>query len=166
MSLDGSDGERSLADSNRGFFKQDSIHAAAGVTDQPISLETFSGNLYKLKVKRINFDFNDMSKKRQTPAMLPFEAEEVLTSIGQAISLSRRARGWTQPDLAAKMGVSVNTVVNLEKGRPSVAFGQVLMALWTLDRLDVLRDAARVEFDPVLQKEALSRIPLRARAHG
>lgn len=123
-------------------------------------------NLYKLKFTGHNFEFIEIVKKTQTLQMLPFEAEEVVTAIGQTISLARRARGWTQPDLAAKMDVSVNTVVNLEKGRPSVAFGHVLMALWTLDRLDVLRDAARAELDPVIQKEALSRIPRRARAHG
>lgn len=98
--------------------------------------------------------------------MLPFEAEEVVASIGETVSLARRSRGWTQSDLASKMDVSINTVVNLEKGRPSVAFGQVLMALWTLDRLDILRAAARVDSDPVIQKEALRRIPRRVRAHG
>nr|WKF56525.1 hypothetical protein HUO10_000983 [Paraburkholderia busanensis] len=95
--------------------------------------------------------------------MLPFEAEEVATSIGKKIQLARRARGWTQSDLAAKMGVSVNMIVNLEKGLPSVAFGQVVMALWVLDGLDVLREAARVDLDPVIQQEALSRLPQRVR---
>lgn len=123
-------------------------------------------NVYKLKFNKLSFEFIEIVKKSLSPQMLPFEAEEVVTSIGQTVSLARRARGWTQSDLAGKMDVSVNTVVNLEKGRPSVAFGQVLMALWTLDRLDVLRDAARVESDPVIQKEALSRIPRRARSHA
>ncbi|WGS48649.1 helix-turn-helix domain-containing protein [Paraburkholderia sp. D15] len=106
-------------------------------------------------------------KKAQHLDMLPFEAEEVATSIGKKIQLARRARGWTQSDLAAKMGVSVNMIVNLEKGLPSVAFGQVVMALWVLDGLDVLREAARVDLDPVIQQEALSRLPQRTRgSHG
>ncbi|HVE05643.1 MAG TPA: helix-turn-helix domain-containing protein [Paraburkholderia sp.] len=106
-------------------------------------------------------------KRTQDALLLPFEAEEVVVSIGQTVSLARRARGWTQLDLANKMGVSVNTVVNLEKGRPSVAFGQVVKALWTLDRLALLREATRIELDPVIQGEALRRMPRRARgAHG
>jgi len=106
-------------------------------------------------------------KRTQDALLLPFEAEEVVVSIGQTVSLARRARGWTQLDLANKMGVSVNTVVNLEKGRPSVAFGQVVKALWTLDRLALLREATRIELDPVIQGEALRRMPRRVRgAHG
>ncbi|MFM0199077.1 helix-turn-helix domain-containing protein [Paraburkholderia fungorum] len=102
-------------------------------------------------------------KKSQPLDMLPFEAEEVITALGNKIALARRAQSWTQADLAAKMGVSVNTVVNLEKGRPSVAFGQVVMALWLLDALDILRQAARPEDDPIIQKAALSRLPKRVR---
>jgi Predicted transcriptional regulators len=106
-------------------------------------------------------------KKTQLLDMLPFEAEEVIAALGRKIGLARRARSWTQADLAAKMGVSVNTVVNLEKGRPSVAFGQVVMALWLLDSLDMLRQAARPEDDPVIQNEALRRLPKRVRgSHG
>ncbi|KND61264.1 hypothetical protein BVER_04126c [Candidatus Burkholderia verschuerenii] len=106
-------------------------------------------------------------RRTQSLDLLPFEAEEVLTSIGENISLARRARGWTQRDLAAKMNVSVNTVVDLEKGRPTVAFGQVVKALWTLDRLDDLREATRVDRDPVIQEESLKRLPRRVRgSHG
>jgi transcriptional regulator with XRE-family HTH domain len=102
--------------------------------------------------------------KRSRPVeTLPFEAEEVLNALGMKIALARRARAWTQADLAAKMGVSVNTVVSLEKGRASVAFGQVVMALWLLDGLDALRQAARLEDDPVIQKEAMNRLPKRVR---
>ncbi|MGA9919145.1 helix-turn-helix domain-containing protein [Paraburkholderia sp.] len=103
-------------------------------------------------------------KKAQLLDMLPFEAEEVISALGSKIALARRARSWTQADLAAKMGVSVNTVVNLEKGRPSVAFGQVVMALWLVDSLDLLRLATRPEDDPVIVKQAMSRLPRRVRS--
>jgi DNA-binding XRE family transcriptional regulator len=121
--------------------------------------------MYKIKIYRVKFDF--IVKKNQPLDLLPFEAEEVILALGSKIALARRARSWTQADLAAKMGVSVNTVVNLEKGRPSVAFGQVVMALWLLDALDILRQAARPEDDPVIQRVALSRLPKRVRgSHG
>ncbi|MFM0290072.1 helix-turn-helix domain-containing protein [Paraburkholderia megapolitana] len=97
-------------------------------------------------------------KVAQRLDLLPFEVEEAVVAIGRKIQLARRARGWTQSDLAAKMGVGINMVVNLEKGSPSVAFGQVATALWTLDSLDPLREAARTDQDPVIQQEALSRL--------
>jgi ribosome-binding protein aMBF1 (putative translation factor) len=106
-------------------------------------------------------------KRTQSLDLLPFEAEEVADAIGQIISLARRARGWTQADLAAKMDASRDTVMSLEKGRPSVSFGQVLKALWTLDRLDILREVTQTELDPVLQAEAIARMPQRVRGgHG
>ncbi|WP_246182028.1 helix-turn-helix domain-containing protein [Pandoraea capi] len=113
-------------------------------------------NLYKLKINRHLFEF--IVKKSLRADLLPFEAEEVVTALGETVALARRAREWTQADLAAKMGTSVNTVVNIEKGRPSVSFGQVLNALWVLDLLGPLRDAIRPEDDPVIQQAAMTRL--------
>ncbi|AKM33131.1 transcription factor [Pandoraea faecigallinarum] len=108
-----------------------------------------------------------MVKKQMHADLLPFEAEEVVTALGETVALARRAREWTQSDLAAKMGTSVNTVVNIEKGRPSVGFGQVLNALWVLDLLDGLREALDPEKDPVIQRAAMERLKGRRRApHG
>ncbi|EIN02518.1 hypothetical protein WQE_03687 [Paraburkholderia hospita] len=104
-----------------------------------------------------------MVKKTLELEALPFEAAEVLTSLGERIALARRARGWTQSDLASKLDVSINTVVRIEQGRPSVALGQMVMALWVLDNLDVLREAARIEDDPVSQQQVARRIPRRVR---
>ncbi len=97
-------------------------------------------------------------KTAQHADLLPFEAEEAVASVGTMIALARRARGWTQADLAAKMGTSVNTIVNIEKGRPSVAFGQIVNALWVLDSLGPLRDALRPENDPVIRQAVLDRV--------
>jgi ribosome-binding protein aMBF1 (putative translation factor) len=97
-------------------------------------------------------------KIKQLAELLPFEAENVSLALGETISLARRARFWSQGDLAAKMGVSVNTVVNLEKGRPSVSLAQVLKALWTLDRLHVLDASIKAELDPMVQAEAMRRM--------
>ena len=100
-------------------------------------------------------------KTAQYADLLPFEAEEAVASVGAMIALARRARGWTQADLAAKMGTSVNTIVNIEKGRPSVAFGQIVNALWVLDSLGPLRDALRPENDPVIRQAVLDHVSRR-----
>ncbi|MBN3729525.1 helix-turn-helix domain-containing protein [Burkholderia sp. Tr-20390] len=108
-----------------------------------------------------------MVKKSLRSELLPFEAEEVVTSLGETVALARRARGWTQADLAEKMGSSVNTVVNIEKGRPSVSFGQILNALWVMDLLDGIRDAVRPEQSAEIQRAAMSSLKRRQRgAHG
>ncbi|WP_334043693.1 helix-turn-helix domain-containing protein [Burkholderia ambifaria] len=130
----------------------------------PKSLE-FCSILVKLKTTRHFFEF--IVKKALHADLLPFEAEEVVTSLGETVTLARRAREWTQADLASKMGASVNTVVNIEKGRPSVAFGQVLNALWALDLLGGLRESLRPEDVPDIKRAAMRRFKRSSRgAHG
>ncbi|MCA8050706.1 helix-turn-helix domain-containing protein [Burkholderia arboris] len=121
--------------------------------------------MVKLKTTRHFFEF--IVKKSLHADLLPFEAEEVVTSLGETVALARRAREWTQADLASKMGASVNTVVNIEKGRPSVAFGQVLNALWALDLLGGLRESLRPEDVPDIKRAAMRRFKRSSRGvHG
>ena len=40
--------------------------------------------------------------------------------LGERLRLVRRAKGLTQPDLAAQIGVSLSTMVQMEKGSPTV----------------------------------------------
>ncbi|WP_232451988.1 helix-turn-helix domain-containing protein [Burkholderia ubonensis] len=132
--------------------------------ESPRSLGNYQ-NFDKLKTTRHFFEF--IVKKALHTELLPFEAEEVVTSLGETVALARRARDWTQSDLASKMGASVNTVVNIEKGRPSVGFGQVLNALWVLDLLGGLRDAVRPEDVPEIKRAAMKRLKRSVRgAHG
>ncbi|WP_431287074.1 hypothetical protein [Roseateles chitinivorans] len=62
----------------------------------------------------------------------PFIVEDSLIDLGERISLSRRARRVTQPDLAAKAGIGLSTLVAIERGAPTVQIGSVLMVLWAL----------------------------------
>jgi ribosome-binding protein aMBF1 (putative translation factor) len=41
--------------------------------------------------------------------LLPFQAEDILKTLGQRVSTGRRTRGLTQQDLAAKAGISIRT---------------------------------------------------------
>ncbi|WP_431262807.1 hypothetical protein ACQ859_22305 [Roseateles chitinivorans] len=63
---------------------------------------------------------------------MPFVVEDSLADLGERISLARRARRITQPDLAAKAGISLSTMLAVEKGTPTVQIGSVLMVLWAL----------------------------------
>lgn len=69
-------------------------------------------------------------------ALLPFEVEDILADLGRRVSVARRTRGLTQPDLAAKAGISLSTLAAIEKGAPTVQFGFWLSALWALDLLE------------------------------
>ena len=52
--------------------------------------------------------------------------------LGQQIARARRARGWTAEQLAERVGVSVRTMSNLERGSPSVALGTAFEAATVL----------------------------------
>ena len=69
---------------------------------------------------------------------LSFEAEDVLLALADRVRTVRKARGLTQADLAAKAGISTNTLVKMEKDGGSVQLGYWLMVLWALDLLGTL----------------------------
>ena len=102
-------------------------------------------------------------KKIQSADILPYRAVQLIEQIGHRISLARRARLWTQADLAAKIGVSVNTLVSIEKGRATVAFGLIVKALWALDCLEGLEQVVKPEDDGAIQIAAARNMPLRIR---
>ncbi|MFM2056002.1 MAG: hypothetical protein RLY71_387 [Pseudomonadota bacterium] len=72
--------------------------------------------------------------------LLPFEVEDVLLGLGRRVAVARKARGLTQPDLAAKAGIGMSTMVAIEKGAPTVQFGFWLNVLWALDLLEGFAD--------------------------
>jgi DNA-binding XRE family transcriptional regulator len=115
------------------------------------------------KIVIILFKFYLIVKKIQSADILPYRAAQLVEQIGNRISLARRARLWTQADLAAKIGVSVNTLVSIEKGRATVAFGLIVKALWALDCLDGLEQIAKPEDDGAIQLAAARNMPLRVR---
>lgn len=78
-----------------------------------------------------------------TANQLSFEAEDVLLTLADRVRTVRKARGLTQADLAAKAGISTNTLVKMEKDGGSVQLGYWLMVLWALNVLDTL--GAQVE---------------------
>lgn len=94
---------------------------------------------------------------------LPHEVQSVLAGLGQKIALARKARRWTQSDLAAKAGIGLTTMVAIEKGEAKVQFAHWLNVLWALDLLDVLEMAARPEDDSLAMALLEKRLPRRIR---
>jgi transcriptional regulator with XRE-family HTH domain len=104
-----------------------------------------------------------MTQRKIEKDLLPFEVVEVLDGLGAKTSIARRARGWTQADVANKAGVGLNTMGEIEKGSPSVQFGHWLKVLWALDQLDALEMAACPEDDALTQALLVRRLPKRVR---
>lgn len=94
---------------------------------------------------------------------LPHEVQSVLAGLGQKITLARKARRWTQSDLAAKAGIGITTMVSIEKGTAKGQFAHWLNVLWALDLLDILEMAARPEDDSLAMALLEKRLPSRIR---
>ncbi len=51
------------------------------------------------------------------------------STIGEAVRLARKGMGLRQDELAAAAGVGVRFLVELERGKPTVQLGKVLLVL-------------------------------------
>lgn len=72
----------------------------------------------------------------------PIRVQHEMLELGRRMALARKARGFSQPDLAATAGVGLSTVVGIEAGHPGAAIGNVLKLLNAMQMLDQVRDLA------------------------
>jgi transcriptional regulator with XRE-family HTH domain len=93
----------------------------------------------------------------------PFVVEDALTDLGERISLARRARRLTQPDLAAKAGIGLSTLLSIEKGHPTVQIGSVLMVLWALGLEGTFGTLSELGSDKDLSELMADAVPLKVR---
>jgi transcriptional regulator with XRE-family HTH domain len=73
-----------------------------------------------------------MSKSSLALNSLPPEAAASLQTLGEQFALARLRRKESQKQWASRLGVSVPTLIRLEKGDPSVSMGVYATALWLL----------------------------------
>ncbi|TCS73467.1 helix-turn-helix protein [Sulfuritortus calidifontis] len=73
-----------------------------------------------------------MSKSSLAINSLPPEAAASLQTLGEQFALARLRRKESQKQWASRLGVSVPTLIRLEKGDPSVSMGVYATALWLL----------------------------------
>jgi HTH-type transcriptional regulator / antitoxin HipB len=57
-----------------------------------------------------------------------------VNELGATIRRERKQRGWTQDDLAVRVGISRRTLVALEGGNPRGEIGIVVRVIAALDR--------------------------------
>ncbi len=73
--------------------------------------------------------------------------------LGAQLRELRRARGWTQAELAERAGVSRKFVIDLERGqRVRAELDRVLAVVRALDRQIALVEGARPSFDSALDQ--------------
>ena len=88
-----------------------------------------------------------MSKSKQVTSFLPQVAANALRQLGENIAIARRRRGESRPAWAQRIGVSVPTLIRLEKGDPGVSMATYASALWLIGRVQVLGTLAAPEND-------------------
>lgn len=77
------------------------------------------------------------------------EVARAVARLGRDIRTARLRRGLTQRDLADRMGVSLSSVIRLERGMPGSSMSMYVGALAALDLLEPLAGIA----DPDLDEE-------------
>ncbi|HJW24993.1 MAG TPA: helix-turn-helix transcriptional regulator [Rhodocyclaceae bacterium] len=92
-----------------------------------------------------------MSKSSIALSSVPPQALAALQALGERLALARLRRKESQRQWAARLGVSVPTLIRLEKGDPGVSMGVYASALWLLGLSDGLADLA----DPAKDMRAL-----------
>jgi transcriptional regulator with XRE-family HTH domain len=73
-----------------------------------------------------------MSKSSLALHSLPPEVTASLANLGGHLAVARLRRKESQKQWASRLGVSVPTLIRLEKGDPSVGMGVYATALWLL----------------------------------
>jgi transcriptional regulator with XRE-family HTH domain len=92
-----------------------------------------------------------MSKASLALSSLPPEVAGALLTLGERLALARLRRRESQKQWAARLGVSVPTLIRMERGDPSVRMGVYATALWLAGMSGDLADLA----DPAKDQQAL-----------
>ena len=83
-----------------------------------------------------------MSKASHTATTLPPAAAEALRLLGEHLAIARVRRKQSQRAWAQRLGVSVPTLIRLERGDPGCGIGLLTTALWLLGRVQALPELA------------------------
>jgi transcriptional regulator with XRE-family HTH domain len=94
-----------------------------------------------------------MPKAPQALQSLPAAVTGALTALGDNLAVARLRRRESQRAWAERLGVSVPTLIRMERGDPGVGMGIYATALWLIGRAAALPELA----DPQADRGALER---------
>jgi transcriptional regulator with XRE-family HTH domain len=107
-----------------------------------------------------------MSKSSTVARSLPPVAANAMRQLGENLAIARARRKQSQREWASRIGVSIPTLIRLEKGDPTVSMGAYVSALWLMGRVQALPEVAAPEADlgalELDVREARRRRPVRA----
>lgn len=87
---------------------------------------------------------------------LPAAAESALRRLGDDLATARKRRGESLKAWAARVQVSIPTLMRMERGDPTVSMGVYATALWLVGRHATLAEAADPKEDlAALEAEVL-----------
>jgi len=104
-----------------------------------------------------------MSKPSQALVDMPPAASQALRALGENLAIARIRRRESQRAWAKRLGVSVPTLIRMERGDPGVGVGIYATALWLMGRVTALPELAA----PVHDRGALEsdvRLAIKRRA--
>ena len=111
-----------------------------------------------------------MPKAPDALATLPPAAVVALKKLGENLAIARSRRRESQRVWAKRLGVSVPTLIRMERGDPAVRIGIYVTALWMMGRANALPELAAPENDrgalELVVREAVDRRARRRRSHG
>jgi len=109
-----------------------------------------------------------MPKASRAQQTLPPPVVRALGQLGEHLAIARTRRRESQRVWAKRLGVSVPTLIRLERGDPGVGAGIYATALWLIGRVGALAEIAAPETDRgALEsdvREARERRAVRSRA--
>jgi len=83
-----------------------------------------------------------MPKTPQALLTMPPAAVQALRSLGENLAIARNRRRESQRAWAKRLGISVPTLIRMERGDPGVGAGIYATALWLMGRVGALPDLA------------------------
>jgi transcriptional regulator with XRE-family HTH domain len=88
-----------------------------------------------------------MSRESKSVSLLPEQVRRSLVNLGESLAIARVRRKQSQRDWASRIGVSIPTLIKMERGDPSVGMSVYATALWMMGKSSELGTLAAPESD-------------------
>jgi transcriptional regulator with XRE-family HTH domain len=102
---------------------------------------------HKLDQNALDGYYYVMSKASPAQASLPPVAATALRALGEHLAIARVRRRESQRAWAKRLGVSIPTLIRMERGEPGVGIGIYASALWLMGRVQALAELADPKHD-------------------
>ena len=79
--------------------------------------------------------------------LIPEQVRRSLANLGESLAIARVRRKQSQRDWANRIGVSIPTLIKMERGDPSVGMSVYATALWIMGKSSELGSLAAPESD-------------------